>query len=335
MGVKRKYQELAPEYRDMFNKYHLEMPYYYAREGRNNVTITTVDYNRMPLRFDSGFVECQTEEDYKKEGRKFDVIVHWRKWFPELYKPDTLNVIMSQDHSFGAEWKQDVKQAVNLNQLYGILCFPTWHKRNMQNETGIPEERLLTGVTFGVDTEIYKPATVKDPYHMLWASDPGRGLESAIDLTLRLFQKDKRFRLNICYPDYVKHPRHIQHPSLIWHGCVQNGQKLWDLFNMCGVLPYTSSFMEPSSRAHRQAQAAGSLVLYPPNMGSPSELIENGVTGIVAPITSWPDRIFDLIKSGEWERIGKQSREFAVSQNWQVQADNFNALINKILQEMK
>ena len=333
VGVKRKYQELTPEYREPFNRYHLELPYYFARDGGNNVTITTVDYDSPPTRFSmdySDFLECQTEENYKSEGRHFDVVVHWRKWFPELNKPGALNLLNCQDHSFSHEWKDSVRRAINSGQLYGILCFPGWHKRNIHEETGIPMDRLFDGVTLGVDTDVYKPAPVKDPFQMLWASDPGRGIVPAVLLAAELFQRDKRFRLHVCVPDYVKGMFPYSHPSIVYHGFVPNGPKLWELFNSSGILPYTSCFKEPSSRAHRQAQAAGCLVLYPPDMGTPSELIQHELTGIVEPIDKWADRIRNYAVHKEMTEIGSQAREFAVSENWSVQAQNFNRLIEKI-----
>lgn len=159
---------------------------------------------------------------------------------------------------------------------------------------------------------------------MLWASDPGRGLNDAIGVALGLFHKDKRYRLNICYPDYARPATKINHPALIWHGSIPNGPKLWDVFNRCGILPYTSSFYEPSSRAHRQAQAAGSLVIYPTNRGTPSELIEDDVTGLVRPLSvNWVDIIDAYVCDGRWKEIGSKARDFAISENWEVQARRF------------
>lgn len=336
VGVKRKYQELAPEYRAAFTQYHLELPYYYAKYGENDVTVTTVDYDHKDSLFGKWddvhepTLNLQQESGFVLSKEKFDVVVHWRKWFPELYRPEAINVINCQDHSFSPEWKESVRQAMNEGKLRGILCFPKWHKQNLHNETGIPLDRLYDGVTLGVDTDVYKPALVKDPFQMLWASDPGRGLVDAIQFAVRLWQQDKRFHLEVCYPDYVKGMSSISHPAIRFHRNLDNGPKLWELFNSSGILPYTSTFMEPSSRAHRQAQAAGSLVLYPPGRGTPSELIESGKTGVVAPIHTWEKTIRDLVETGEWKKYGEQARELAVSENWSVQAERFNLLMGKL-----
>lgn len=331
VGVKRKYWELPPEYRDPFNQYHLELPYYYAKPG-NSVTVTTVDYHDAPRLVGRGDLVCIPEGD--SGLHEFDVVIHWRKWFPEFYHPEAVNVINCQDHTFSKEWRDSVQQAFNEKKLYGILCFPGWHKRNLQAESCLPQERLLDGVTLGVDTEVYRPSPGKDPYQMLWASDPGRGLDGAIGLAIQLFHRDKRFRLHVCHPDYARGNR-VNHPAIIWHGNVNNGPKLWDLFNTTGILPYTSTFFEPSSRAHRQAQAAGSMVLYPPRMGTPSELIVDDQTGIVRDPSRWVDIIEEKVKSGDWERLGKNARDFAVSENWDVQAERFNRLFENILGEKK
>ena len=339
VGIKRKYQELdGPSYRDTFNKYHLELPYYYARDGHNDVVITTVDYESDVLIFATvekgrvGSLQCIKEADFQNPGWKYDVVIHWRKWFPEFYVPGAVNLINCQDHSFSPEWKNDVRTALSKGELTGILCFPTWHKRNLSEETGVPHERLFDGVTLGVDTQIYAPAALKDPYSMLWASDPGRGFVHALQLAIYLWKKDRQFRLHVCYPDYVKGEFIPKHPAIINHGCVKNGPELWGLFNSTGILPYTSTFKEPSSRAHRQAQAAASMVVYPIGMGSPSELIDNDKTGLIAQNDTalWGELILEYVKSGRWATIGDQARRMAISENWEVQALRFNKLIERI-----
>lgn len=344
VGVKREYQKMDLEYRNFFTRFHLELPYYYANDPLNEVVVTTVDTECPDAFYEDSrdlwgnrsdpIVHYQLEQNFVKPNQRVDVVIHWRKWFPEFYKHGAINLINCQDHSFSQEWLSNVKEAVEHRYINGILCFPGWHKRNLQRETQLPEKMLLDGVTLGVDTDIYIPHDGKSPYEMLWSSDPGRGLSDAVLLALKLHQKDKRFRLNICYPDYAAIPQKLNHPALVWQGSIKNSQKLFNLFNVCGILPYTSTFKEPSSRAHRQAQAAGCLVLYPPNMGTPSELITNGQTGIVSEPSTWPDKIVELVNSGEWETIGKKAREFAVSQNWKVQADNFYNLIEKISKEI-
>jgi glycosyltransferase involved in cell wall biosynthesis len=354
VGVKRKYQELPEDYRETFTKTHLELPWYYAKHGPIDVAVTTVDYGTSDSK-DSfffmegvpgnkwGSLEHVTESLFLKDGRKYDVVVHWRKWFPEFYRPEAINVINCQDHSFTHEWQAAASQAFNEGKLHGILCFPTWHKKNLLREClWLLEERAFDGLTLGVDTDIYQPSSEKDPYQMLWASDPGRGLSVAVRVAIQLFQTDRRFRLNVCYPDYCQNVQRVNHPAIVWHGNVSNGPKLWDLFNKCGVLPYTSNFMEPSSRAHRQAQAAGSLVLYPPGMGTPSELIQNApgwqqgqLVGVVSDPSTWPATIERLVKNDKWKEVGNNARALAISENWAVQADRFRKHFERVLEERR
>lgn len=340
VGVKRKYQELPASYRNVFTKTHLELPYYFARDGGMDVTVTTVDYHDTPRslfpsvgidEIDSlkesvsyGTLFHVLESDYVRRGVKFDVVVHWRKWFPEFYRPDAINVINCQDHSFGKEWQDSASSAFAEGKLYGVLCFPTWHKRNLLRECPwLPEERAIDGLTLGVDTDIYRPHPEKDPYELLWASDPGRGLYQMTQIFAQLHAIDKRFRLNVCWPDYCNFAPSGPMSGVTWRGNVANGPELQELFNKSGVLAYPSTFREPSSRAHRQAMAAGSLVLYPPGMGSPSELIVDGRTGVVSDPRTWASSILYLVTSGEWRRIGAAAREYAVSENWAVQAQRF------------
>lgn len=330
VGIKRPYKEMPESYRDFFDQYHLELPYYYAKAG-NDVTIVTTDDSRDARHVGNGVLRRVTEKQYAEIPQKYHIVVHWRKWFETLYMPGALNVVNCQDHSFSGEWIDSIRKAKLENKLYGILCFPNWHKENLKEETGFPVNRLLDGVTLGVDTDIYKPHDQKDPYQLLWASDPGRGFSKVVPLTIELFRRDKRYKLHVCYPDYVKHFPPVAHPAFIWHGSVQNGQKLWDLFNKCGVLPYTSTFKEPSSRAHRQAQAAGSLVLYPPAMGTPSDLIGHDVNGIVSDPSGWADEIHQKVTSGDWRRLGTNARQLALSENWDVQGKRFTSLFQSII----
>jgi hypothetical protein len=329
VGVKRKYMELAEDYRLAFNRFHLELPYYFARDGGNEVTITTVDYRAVGVPVGSGVLRCVTETEFKNDQSKYDVIVHWRKWFPEFYKSKAVNVINCQDHSFSGEWVAAVRNAYDEKKLTGILCFPTWHQRNLQAETGLPDEALIPGLTLGVDTEIYRPEQTREStFQMLWASDPGRGLDRCIQLALELYRRNPQFKLNVCYPDYVPPRPRIQHPAVIWHGNVSNGPKLWKLFNTCTFLPYTSCFMEPSSRAHRQGQASGMVVLYPPGRGTPSELIRENGGGYCAPIDTWADIIQEQAEGicmfNNPSGIMGRARELALSENWAVQAKRFN-----------
>lgn len=337
VGITRDYSKLDPEYIDFFNQYHLEIPFYYAKHAPMNVTIVTPNYSSDWKKFEfGGSLRCLSESDFY--GDEYDVIVHWRKFFECYCLYGKINIMNCCDHSFSLEWLTQVREAIRSKCLDGIMTFPGWHTEQVSNELGlikVSEEGpifrakapLLSGYHLGVDTDIYRPSDNKNPFDLLWASDPGRGLHLAIELTRQLYAMDKRFKLHICYPDYVKQPSIPDLPFLVNHGNVKNGPELWSMFNRCGILPYTSTFKEPSSRAHRQAQASGCLVLYPPDMGSPSNLIIDGETGYVRPIGEWTNLIMRAAINGTWVSIGKKARDFAISENWQVQAKRFYELM--------
>lgn len=332
VGVKRPPSDLpSADYLDMFIRFHLELPWYYARYSKCDVTLTMIEpvsYSYDFMHVGGGSIKVIQEHEL---GDDFDVIVHWRKWYPELYRDQAVNVILSQDHSYGDVWKSLVQHAYENGHLDGILVFPTWHRTRVASELNgiIPDDILIDGLTLGVDPSIYKPNDVKDPFHLLWASDPGRGLDELILVFMKLWAQDRRFKLTVTYPDYVK-PENVarysmffNHPAVTHYPNLRNGEDLWRLFNTAGILPYTSTFPEPSSRCHRQAMCAGSMVLYPPNMGTPSQLIEDGLTGIVQPTPWWPDIIVDAVKSGKWRELGANARSYAVSESWAVQATRF------------
>ncbi len=66
-------------------------------------------------------------------------------------------------------------------------------------------------------------------------------------------------------------------------------------------------------------------------MGTPSFLIESGHTGIVSSPSAWPEQITKMIETGQWKTIGKNAREYAVSENWAVQAQRFYNFFSKDL----
>lgn len=338
VGIRRPYKLMHPDYIRMFNKYHLEIAFYYAEYGGNDVTVTTVDYTSAHEEFPSGGrFRNITEPEFRSQlDGTYDVVIHWRDFFADLYQERSVNVVHTCDWNYPKEWVERIYSVFNSKMLYGLDCYPTWHKENLFTELGgrVPMNRLLAGHTFGVDTSIYAPSVNKDPYALLWSSDPGRGLNGAVQLAIQLFQKDRRFRLHVCHPDYTKMQK-IQHPAIVWHGFVPNGPNLWSIFNSTGVLPYTSTFKEPSSRAFRQAQSAGSLVLYPPDMGSPSRFIQDGKDAFVRPLGEWEKLILDTVDSTDYVRMGKEARLTALSESWQIQAQRFNETFTRILEEQK
>lgn len=346
VGMKRAPSSVADGYWPSFVKCHLELPWYYARYSDCRVHLTTtepVEYSESFQDQGGGTISTLSEGQFldpffKEDHHPYDLVIHWRKWHEDLYVPGARNVVVLQDHSYGEQWKKDVIGAYQSGKMEGFLCFPTWHKENTIRELGgaIPAEKMYDNLTMGVDTTIFYPNN-KDPFQMLWASDLGRGLDNLINPFLRLWAKDRRFTLNVVYPDYVKpemvarFSHFLKHPGVRHLGCVPNGQALWDLFNRCGILPYASTFPEPFSRAVRQAMSAGSMVLYPPEMGCPSRVIENNLTGIIEQPEHWPDIISSFVSSGRWEEIGKNARTYAISESWPVYAKRFHSFFTKDL----
>lgn len=334
VGQRRDPKTISVGYLENFIKFHMELPYYYAAYSNCESTVVFTDDLQEDLNIDfpgGGSLRAISERVFNDENREYDVAVHWRRYYDNLHVDGARNVMLSQDHSFSPEWLAEVRTGYDSGRLEAILVFPTWHKENTAKELGgmMPTSRLYEGLTFGVDTSVYEPIG-KDPFQLLWASDPGRGLDRLVGPFLNLWSRDRRFRLNVVYPDYVKKEsmgrfsQFLSHPGVKHIGPIQNGPKLWNLFNSCGFLPYSSTFPEPSSRCHRQMMAAGGVVLYPPGMGTPSRMIENGLTGIVEHPDSWADAIIDLVRTGRWEEIGTNARSYAVSENWAVQAGRFH-----------
>ncbi len=136
--------------------------------------------------------------------------------------------------------------------------------------------------------------------------------------------------MHVCWPDYVKGSYDLQHPAIQVHRNLENGKTLWNLFSVCGIVPYTCTFKEPSSRTHRQGQAAGCVVFFPPAMGTPSEIIEDGETGFTYPIEYWEEKILTMTDD-EFRKVSEGARRLAVSESWQVQAKRFNEMFSRII----
>ena len=341
VGMGRNPGTFKPEYTYNFVRYHLELPFYYQKFSNSSVTLT---FPSDPKDYLEDKEDCEklflcSESEFISLQEKFDVVIHWRKWFEHLYRPEAINVILSQDHSYGQEWKQTVITAYKLKKLTGILVFPEWHKKNTLNELNgeLSPFHLFDGMTLGVDTDIFYPER-RDPHQLLWASDPGRGLDQLIPIFLQLRQKGP-YELNITWPDYVKKEDLVKYsgffkmPGVNVIGQIPNDEKLWKLFRDCGILPYTSTFPEPSSRCHRQAMACGSLVLYPPNMGTPSDLLKIFNTGIVENPITWASTIDRSVRNGSWYNIGNHAARDAKLENWEIQAKKFESWAKGLLND--
>lgn len=343
VGIKKKFSSIENELQisvSDFVRYHLELPWYYSLYGKNKVFITTVDQKDQCLLPNSSVdVTLVNETDLSKCA--VDVVIHWRSWqqwaFDSL--PNSLHLLQTQDHSFSNEWINNVTKAIREKALSHIIAFETWHANNTHLEIQSIEKNfdrssILTKLHLGVDTTIYKPKE-KDPYKLLWASDPGRGLQKCIEVFSILYRLDKRYKLHVLCPDYARNPfSGINHPGIVTHNNIRNSPELWDMFNTSTYIPYTSTFMEPSSRVHRQGQAAGCCVIYPENMGTPSELIVHCVNGVIMNECSkpvdWANMILSL-NGDNSKSIGKSSRMFALTEDWSVQAVRFNNVCSELL----
>lgn len=83
--------------------------------------------------------------------------------------------------------------------------------------------------------------------------------------------------------------------------------------------------------------------MYPRDMGSPSELIIQGRTGILFPLVTgsgntpadWAYEIDSLRQNGDAFQIGHEARLFALTEDWSVQAKRFNLACEELLMERR
>jgi glycosyltransferase involved in cell wall biosynthesis len=326
VGVERKYNELDPSYVWAFTHFHLEIPWYFAESGID-IVLTTPDYNEPQTSVGHGSLEHVSESVFKFSGGfgVKDAVVHWRKWRDDLSIDGVPNFVHLCDFNYGVSFVETMRSAAQKPCFAGVFAFRGWHKEQIEREMPFLSGRVITDIALGVDPELYRP-TQKDRFKMLWASDPGRGLEGVVKLAGDLWKRDRRYKLHVCYPDYVKAPFSLSHPAIVVHRNLRNGPELGDLFNTSSFVPYTSTFPEPSSRVHTQGQAAGCVVLYPPNVGSPSSMIVDGETGYVRDVTSWADLIQGM-DDETFQRVSRGARDHSLTQRWGVRATQFKALL--------
>ncbi len=191
-----------------------------------------------------------------------------------------------------------------------------WHRDYVCSVFCIKHDRLLPLPKDGIHPGNLGPFSKKRKT-ILFASNPARGLKPLVKIFSNLIKKDPEFVLHACVPERARGYKFKTEPnsllsrllrrrdpknSLLYnYGACDNlcyhsylppyQQEHWQLFKMCEYLVYPSTFTEPSSRVVTHARGAGCVILYPPDMGSPSDFLTHNVDAIVTK----PEKMIDQI----------------------------------------
>lgn len=131
----------------------------------------------------------------------------------------------------------------------------------------------------GIRTDIINdlPIEERDPFRIIYASSPDRGLINLLKIFPKILQKEPKANLHIYYglDNILKHmnddesidrqgttPRQLKtlasQPSVFWHGRISQ-LELYSEYLKSGIWAYPTSFQETSCITSMEAQALGSI----------------------------------------------------------------------------
>jgi len=232
-----------------------------------------------------------------------------------------------------------------------------WHRDYICSIFDITTDRLLPFPKDGIHPENLGYFQ-KTPKTVLFASSPSRGLKQLFQIFSILVKKDPKFELHVCVPERAKRFKfeHIPFHKKIWRfkkdkndlasiynfAPCQNlhyhsymppyTKEHWDLFKKCEYLVYPSVFTEPSSRVTTHARGAGCVILYPPNMGSPSDFLTHQVDAIIASPKKMVEEILYLEKHPEAKsKLITNSISAASHYTFEKQVENFTNYLKNVI----
>lgn len=127
----------------------------------------------------------------------------------------------------------------------------------------------------GICSDRLPPPSLRDPFRLIWASSPDRGLEALLHIFRRAREYEPRLQLRVAYGfdnwDKViaKNPGGVQDrmkkrilslfsPGVQWLGRLPQPD-LWNEFGQAGIWCYPTTFEETSCIACMEAQALGAI----------------------------------------------------------------------------
>lgn len=167
-------------------------------------------------------------------------------------------------------------------KLDHVLALCTEHARYIASVYPFLADKIVRSSN-GIKTDAMESLHVptRDPYRLIWASSPDRGLESTLKVFNRAREFEPRLSLHVCYGwDNIDKliAQHGEHgpwarekrkildlcgPGVVLRGRL--GQRaLWREYLQAGLWVYCTAFTETSCITCMEAQALGAIPIYTP-----------------------------------------------------------------------
>lgn len=158
-------------------------------------------------------------------------------------------------------------------------------KQIVVSEWGVPQNKVFVSHR-GVQEENFRHELFqpyRDPYTLVYAGHPSKGLNTAVSIFKILKERDRRFSLHV-YGDnslWGEEEGSFLEPSVFWHGTI--GQmELARRLQTCSFSINIQTRQEPFGMAIIEAMRAGCIVLASP-VGAYPEIIAHGKNGFLIP----------------------------------------------------
>jgi glycosyltransferase involved in cell wall biosynthesis len=206
------------------------------------------------------------------------------------------------------------------------------------------DERGISVIPFGVDTEVFKPARLeqrREGCEILYAGSlyPLKGVHDLIRATSNVRKRGLEAELTIVGEGQQKEAlialtraldieEHVKFEGFVPYSSMPKYYKRSDIF----CFP---TLGEPFGKAVIEAMACGKPVIAT-NAGGPSEIIQDKVDGILVPPSN-PEAIAQQIirlleNKNERRRLGERARETAVNRfSWSKIAEKYHQLYSGLL----
>ena len=207
----------------------------------------------------------------------------------------------------------------------------------------IVDEKRICVIPFGVDTEAFKPSLSKrqrDELEMLYSGSlyPLKGVDYLIRAIAKVVKTGLKARLTIVGDGQQKEElimlarklgisRNVVFEGFVLHSTMPQYYKRCDVF----CFP---TLGEPFGKAIIEAMACGKPVIAT-NVGGSTEIIRNGVDGILVPPAS-PKAIASAIQQmkneDERRKMGQEARAVAVKNfSWDTVSSKYHRLYSELL----